>query len=61
MNTFAVESRVDDGANLWLCVIDYRGASYPIARFKSRECSEIFNETLALAKMAAHEHGRSGI
>lgn len=45
----------------WLCVVNAQGYSRGVARFLRPESVRIFNETLALAKMAAHAHGASGI
>jgi hypothetical protein len=56
--TFAVEHHY--GVD-WLVVIDASGSAMLIAEFVGRAAINTFNETLALAKMAAHAHGMSGI
>ena len=58
--TFAVERHGGFDAPL-LCTVDAKGETRPIALFLDENCVRVFNETLALAKAAAHEHGRSGI
>lgn len=40
---------------------DGQGNLYCLAEFHSRATVDLFNETLALAKAAAHAHGQGGI
>lgn len=58
--TFAVEKH---GDQFWLIVLDGKGNKKYLAAFVGvgDDCARLFNETLALAKMAAHAHGQSGI
>src|SRR6185503_16706103 len=58
VRTFATEYQ--EGA-YWLVTLDQRGVSHRLAKFENREGVAVFNETLALAKAAAHAAGRSGI
>lgn len=58
MKTFAIEYQE---GGYWLVVLDKAGTSHRLAKFTSKEDITVFNETLALAKMAAHAHGKSGI
>lgn len=57
-HTFATEYRF---GVYWLTVMDEKGVELRIAEFHDREAVDIFNETLALAKAAAHAHGVNGI
>ncbi len=58
MKTFATEYQEN---SYWLVVIDKHGTSSRLAKFQNKEGVAVFNETLALAKIAAHASGRSGI
>ena len=59
--TFAIEKH---GDQFWLVAMDITGNRKKyLATFVGLgdDCVRTFNETLALAKMAAHAHGVSGI
>lgn len=58
MKTFVTEQH---GEALYLMVEHRDGTQRVIAYFVDRAAVDEFHETLGIAKMASHEHGRNGI